>query len=469
MINSRTVFAGLLSSAIFSSCGMLGQKKKDSNDDVQSPQLIAAKDLMILSPEDPACMAGNSSTAIKNAQVWLWDGTSVAPKTVAINGTIGSDQELVSSGTLGAIWNYQFTRDCTYESGAISCGKANVTHKNEIVKFCRQDGVYGRESIESMTLTTQYMSDMTRTFYYKLKDSTPGLLQAVLNIQPQELWSITRKSDGKHVDKMLGDNASFAASAKSEFGIFNVYPTSKSSFAESPVHLWEAPFVMRHEFGHNVFHHHLGSVLDDMSLDSMDSELSFGIMRNPPTYRSASFSLDEKSQVSKDLSGVNETFADLFAYYGGDAAPGQLKGLTSLDTTRDPASSKTKGGTKKAWTSKESSIYKGILKPANTDDASEPDFTDSHDVAAVFGYNFAKLIDASLTGKTSVEKANLLLLWANNLATHLTAKGSSADLDSMTVEFVKVVMAAKTGDMKAACADFAANMSGLTNSIAACK
>lgn len=475
----RIIFVTLVTAFVLSSCGLLIKQKDDGGDGpVQSPQLVAAEDVMLLSPEDPACMSSGQSVAVNTAQVWLWNGTETVQTNVTLNANPGSSKELVSAGTLGAIWDMQFNKTCAYADGKATCKNPKITKDPTYVKICRGNGSYGRESIESMTLTTQYMSDLTRTFYYKLPASTMGLLKAVLYIQPQEIWHLTDATTGRKGDLMKADNAAFAASStEKDYGVFWVYPTSKKSFAKNPVHLWEAPFVMRHEFGHNVFNHHVGTAADKVGLDAVgfhDTSMHFfgsaGIMRGAPKSYDEGFSLDADHQAQEDLNGLNETFADLFAYYGGDAKPGQLKGLgDSLDTTRDPASQFTKGGTKKVWTTKEANIYSGLIAADADIKDSEPDFTDEHDVAAVFGYNMAALIDKAMQGKTNIDKANALVLWVNALAAHLNRKGTDATLDSMTSEFVKVVMTNKVSTATDACAEFAKNMSGLPASIAACK
>lgn len=470
LIRGRSVFMCLLSASVLSSCGALGFKK-NADDDVQSPQLVDAKDVMVLSPEDPSCMSSGQSTATKSIQIWQWNGSSAEPKTVPFVTKAGSDQELVSKGTYGALWDLQFTRTCDYANGEAECKDAKIVKKPDIVKICRPDGAYGRESIESMTLTAQYMADGARDFYYKLSSSTAGLYKAILYIQPLELWHVTRTSDGKKIDLVQADNAAFASPSKKndDYGVFWVYPTSKKSFGKSPVHLWEAAFVMHHEFGHNVFHHHVETAADLVGLTTRDQDHTLeSIMRNAPKPHMKSMMLSDDSQAQKDLSGLNEMFADLFAYYNGDAAPDQLKGLGTLGETRDPSSAKTLAGTKKVWTAKESGIYTGELSAPKVSDG-EPDFTDVHDVAAAFGYNIAVLIEAAMPGKSSVDKANTLIQWLNRLSAHITSSGKSATLDSMTAELVKAVIANKTGDVAKGCADFAANMSGLPLSIAACK
>ena len=466
----RFVFVSLVSAVVLSSCGLFVKQNDSGDGPVQSPQLIAAQDVMLLNLEDPGC---SQSVPVNTAQVWLWNGSDTVAKSVTLSAVRGTDDGLASAGTIGAVWDYQVSKNCSYTSGAVSCKKGTVTKAESTVKICRSNGTYQRDSIESMTLTTQYMSDLTRTFYYKLPASVPGLLKALLVIQPQELMHLTDTATGRTGDLMKGDNAAFAASStETDHGEFWVYPTSKKSFAKNPVHLWEAPFVMRHEFGHNVFNHHVGTAADKAGLDAIEFHQSLSsIMRGAPKYKDEdSMFLDSSSQAQKDLGGLNETFADLFAYYSGDAAPAQLKGLgDSLETTRDPSSAKTRGGTKKVWTNSEANIYTGVMKPTvDSSISSEPDFTDVHDVAAAFGYNMSALLDKAMQGKSSVDKANVLILWANALASHLNLKGKSATLDSMTAEFVKVVVANKSGSVSDACADFAKNMSALSLSIAAC-
>lgn len=472
----RLIFVGLVTAFVLSSCGLFIKQKDDGGGagPVQPPQLIVADDVMLLSPEDPACMNSGKSVSVNTAKVWLWNGTETVETSVKLNATPGEDEELASLGTLGALWDLQFSKTCTGKSGSVTCKDPKITKQPGIVKICRSNGSYGRESIESMTLTTQYMSDLTRAFYYKLPSSTDGLLKAVLYIQPQELWHVTETSTGRKGDLMKADNAAFAASStEKKYGVFWVYPTSKESFAKNPVHLWEAPFVMRHEFGHNVFNHHVGTAAEKIGLNAIDFADTFAsasIMRGAPRAHQAGFSLDSSEQAQNDLNGLNETFADLFAYYGGDAKLGQLKGLgDSLDTTRDPGSQRTMRGTQKVWTTKEANIYSGLMAPDASLPKTEPDFTDEHDVAAVFGYNMAALIDKAMQGSTSIDKANVLILWANALADHLNSRGKEATLDSMTAEFVRIIMDHKVASTSDACAAFAKSMSGLPESVAACK
>ncbi len=468
-LNRNSLLFGLVSSVILSSCGALGFKK--DSDDVQSPQLVQSDDVMLLAPEDPACMDNGKSVSLSSFQIWQWNGASAVAKTVPLSLRAGSQQQIYSAGVAAALFDAQIERTCDYNAGDVSCKDGKVIQQPRVVKICRSTGSYGRESIESMTLTSQYMAESARSFYMGLTSAKSSILDAQLVIQPREVWHLTNVKSGRKADLMQSDNAAFSMATKSDDpGLFWVYPTAKKSFAKSPLHLWEVPFVMRHEYGHNVFHNHVQTAADSVGLKAYEDGSSLEhIMRNVPTGKSKDLMLAEKTQQQKDLSGLNELFADLFAYYNGDAAADQLKGVVSLDTTRDPSSKYTAGGTKKVWTQSEADIYRGIASAQKTSDSSEPDFTDVHDIATAFGYNMAQLMEASLAGKSSAVKADVLLKWLDALSAHILAKGSAITLDSMTAEMVKVIVANKSGDVATACSAFAANMSGLPISIAACK
>ncbi|MCX6119263.1 MAG: hypothetical protein NT027_17125, partial [Proteobacteria bacterium] len=383
-----------------SSCGQLFQK--DSSD-INPTRYSSIDDVMLSTVEDESCDQGSGSSKIDEATVWIWNGSEAKPTNVTLTNSVNSNGGLVTPGTSYSLYNYRAESSCSENDGSIECGKSTELQGEKIVKFCRSNASYGRESIESVALTSKYIVAKSRSFYESLTNAKPSLAGSILVVQPQFIKNYSKKN-GEKKQLVDSDNAGFASDASvSKEGLFAVFPTSKKDFETTGLHLWEVPFVMSHEYGHNVFHHHLGALTKKVgitlqssrSLDHMISDNDKSIEDDGVEYRF----LADKKGADLALGGINEMFADFFAFFSNEEKSGLLKRVNCLDQTRDPTSSLTALGKLKVWDLNAHDIFEGRKSAAKRQSCYDPSFAGEHDVAAVIGYPMVKWIQGLTPNK----------------------------------------------------------------------
>ena len=426
-------------------------------------------DLRWLVKEDPACV---SSEVVSEITIYEWNGHQTVAKKVPFIGHAGPDKEFVSTSIVGSLLGYKSTYNCkNSQSGADDCtlDKSKSSSDETPFAMCRGNGTYGRDSLESLTLTAQYYTEDAYRFYDSIQGRLSGIAKAILIPQPLVNRHVT-KADGTTRDSIDVNNASFASipatATQPKLGVFFIFPTSLKAFAKSPLNLWEVPFVMRHEFGHHVLNHYVKkneslSIANDMSLESIMPEPS---RKHPDQYTLSLTSATAAPQFALD--GINETFADLFAYFAGNGAKGQLAGVRCLDVIRDPSSEVTAKGHPKGLDKARVDIYEG-RSPALTDEGcGEPQFDDEHDIATALGQPIAAFIEGATPNLDAVGRAQILLTWATKINA-LVGTPSNVSLDTLIVEMVKAVKL-KNPLIAASCVKFKAAITGLPKAFDAC-
>lgn len=451
---------------VSSGCGkILGQK----SDSVQPPRDTTLDDVKMLGLEDSSCQHSENVTS---ATVWEWNGRETVAKYVDFSGNAGSDGELISEGALGAIHSARTDQNCTYSDGKISCDSDTLkqTGKGTIVRICRADGDYSRDSIEAVTLNVQYYLGETLKRYKTLAGAKDLATTAVFP-QMLEVMHVSLR-DGSQKNLAIVDNAAMAnLPSKPTLSFMQINPTSISSFERSPLNLWEVPFVIKHEYGHNVFFRHVGSTLSALGLRLNLYTHGLGIAGSRRDTR-GSMSLSDLELKETTITGFNELFADLFAYYSNDGTKDQLRGVYGLDATRDPGSELTNGGNRKIWTQNAMDLFSG--KIINYNDESEITFTGVHDVAAILGYPVAQLLDATRKGASSERKLEVLLKWLDRLASSAVRGQIDLTFDDIATLLVSTIVsererAMSAEDLTSACAAFNKAIPSLPKAMAACR
>ena len=459
----------IVGTASLSSCEVLNPKSKNKPGDNVVPQTSTEESgVMFVDFEDAACQEQSVSKSFDRATIWQWSGTEATPLEVDMKGTGGDSEGAVTSdGVLGAVTKLVWEYKCNlYED---DCKLDKKPAETKVVKICQTKPSYRRDSIESVTLTSQYFSTSAYDFYHSLRSKRDGLDDTILVIHPK--FKRHYSSDGSvEIDS---DNASFVKTDKAK--IFLVYPTSMKSFSKSPVHLWEVPFTMKHEYGHHVFAHHVKSGPNGSSTADIIGEIHThnenvlpfsGRKRHEMALTSAA---DTAKLIFK---GVNEMFADLFSFYANAAKGGQLKGVYALEVTRDPLSPTTVGGQPKVLTADILKIIEGKSEPLKVTDKRDPSYDDEHDVAAVLGYPVARLIEKSHPDKSNEQKADLLIRWLDKLSAYVETNRTSITLDGMIELLVTVIAEDSTlsaTQKEQTCAEFRKLVPGLVKSSAACR
>ncbi len=474
--STLTVVVGLSIVFTNSSCEkILGKDDDDAAaaPSVQDPVETAVDDVQILAREDTECATQkNYISSMNEASIWKWDGGQAVQTKVAISGSIGADGELISDGVLGAIQDYQVVYECVFKDGDVDrADEGTKKSSGELVSFCRTDSTYGRNSIESVTLTSQYFVSMAYTAYKSLTSAKSAIVDSILLIQPRFIQNV-KLPDSTYKRVMLTDNAAFSTMESDDgtYGLFAVFPSSLKFFADAPVHFWEVPFIMSHEFGHNVFNHHVGEAAVKAHLKIKSSYESYFVLQ-PKISRGFLMLTEQMSAAEKALGGINELYADLFSYFLNDAQDNLLQGVPCMEKTRDLKSEVTAQGVSKIWSEAANDVFTEQADPAASEDCSEPTYDSVHDIAAILGYASKEYVEASMVGATKAQKLDALLTFADQISTHVAASGSSVSLDSIYKIFVSVIKSKRTtgaGSLATVCAALSTRIPTLTASSAAC-
>jgi hypothetical protein len=472
-IQIATMISILANSACLPIFGRGRDDKKTPDKVILPTETSPSSDLRWLVKEDPECV---NSVQVSEITIYEWDGRQTAAKKVPFIGSAGPDKEFVSTKVIGSLVGYQSHYNCKLSAaGAEDCAvdKSKSSTVGKGFSMCRANGTYGRDSLESLVLTTQYYTESAYRFYESIEGSRlPGIKKAILVPQPLFKRHYTR-ADGTTYDKIDVNNASFvsvpATETQAELPVFFIYPTSLKSFAQSPVNLWEVPFVMSHEFGHHVLNHYIKKTLSLSSL-SLAKDGSFeSIMPMPSRKHPDQYALGLTADTSAPqfaLDGINETFADLFGYFAGGGAKNQLAGVRCLDVSRDPSSAVTAKGSPKGLDKARVDIYEGRASALETTECTEPQYDDEHDIATALGQPIASFIEDVTPSMSAMGRAEILLTWATKINT-LVATPSNVSLDTLVVELVKAVKL-KNPLVAAACVNFKAAITGLPKASAAC-
>jgi hypothetical protein len=454
-----------------------------SPEEVQPQQSTTFDDLMLATMEDGACDLSGTTVAVSSVDVWIWDGTITNRQTVPLLADrSGSEEYFASASVEGSLYGYADEQICTY-NGSLDCKSTGKEQALRVIKICKSPASYGRQSLEGITITSQYLVERANSFYESLTTKKANIKSSALIIHPQIIKHVTLSSGAV---KTLVDshNAAFATSPETAYGYFLVFPSSKKSYAKSPVNLWEVPFVMSHEFGHNVFAHHVEKAAESVGLSIRSHEdldlhhilpRSFEEFENQQgrsksREKSLYFATDAEI-ASKSLKGVNELFADLYGFYGNGSATGLLKGITCLDKTRDPLADATPAGFSKVWGPTQLNIFEGRVEASDTAGCSEPAFDGEHDVAAVLGYPIVTLYKALAPSVTDVSRMSVIVSWLDSVASHVTQNGNDITLDSMMALMIEKIVAESTVSAalkSTACQSFKSRVTGLATTSAAC-
>lgn len=460
---------------LLSGCGLKLGKKSDKQDDVLPENNAPAGDIRWLVPEDQTCLATGTSIAISSATIYEWDGFKTSPKVVPVSGAKSDDKEFATQNIMAAAINFAQNYKCTLnDAGERKCVNATKDNsENRWLRICRPNGTYGRDSLEAMTLTAMHYTESAYKFYNSISGNLPGISKSILISQPKISREII-KTNGEVKNRVDADNAAFAelpaSGSTPSYGLFMVYPTTQRWFNRNKNNLWEIPFVMHHEFGHHVFSHYIKEAAETTGLKLKSASGLDAIMPNREKASRQTFSLttaDDTAQLAID--GVNEAFADLYAYFAGGSALNQLRGVECLAVSRDPGSPTTRGGLLKGMDQTRVDIYEGRRSATTTsNDCYEPAFDDEHDIAVALGQPLAKFIETLSPQAQGKDRARFLLVWASRMQTLMNQGRSNVTVDTLVRE---LVLGAKsiTPNTTSACRELAPRISGLPASLASCQ
>ena len=442
-----------------------GKARKSTN--------VTFEEIRWLQLEDPNCVVTGTSVPLSSVTAHLWNGSAIQEVSIPLKGIVNSDGSFGSANVEGSILGVEAAQTCTVSSTmdvdckSVSTGKEGGSGG---LKICRSNGKYSRVSIEGMALTAHSLLEESFGFYDALVGRKDGLTKAFIlaQLKMRKDYSLP---DGRKRTLFESDNAGYLGASDDETHVlFHLYPASTVEFAKSGVNLWEVPFVMRHEFSHHVFDHYTGG---GMALHGFTKSVRHGSKPHSilPTghRRPAGLQLTEDSKSQMALDGINEAFADIYAYFQGDGSSTALNGVSCLTSSRDPGSSLTKGGRVKGLTALAVSTYEGATPAAEASDCYEPVFDGEHDIAVALGYPLAQFIKAANAGGDGKSHSRVLLAWASRIDSLLTTNISPISLDTLVRELILALKTDLAKDVTGACPALKAQITGLPLATAACQ
>jgi hypothetical protein len=393
--------------------------------------------------------------------------------TMPLKNVPSDDGRFMSENITGSIMDSEAAESCTVsDSKDIACKSVATGKENGsgYLKVCRANGTYNRHSIEAMTLTAQYLIEENFKFYNSVSGRKMGLLPAQMLAQ-LKLKQDYQLPNGVIKTLYTSDNAAFQSGESGENSVFfHLYPTSTAEFLKSGNNLWEVPFVMRHEFAHHVFEHYIGESLARQGISPSRHFMGMGPSILPRGEgRPKAMALSDTDINVLSLNGMNETYADLYAYFQGGAVKEQLKGVSCLQVSRDPSSSTTKGGAPKGLTVAQINIFEGKSAANDYSNCYEPTYDEEHDIATALGYPLAQFIKEANSGVDAAGHARVMLLWASRINQLVSNNFSSVSTDTLVRELVLTLKSDMGKSILAACAGLKPSITGLPQASAECK
>lgn len=475
-------FVLILSSlALAAGCG--SRSHKDDKDDDGGVQQTNVATPFGYELEDPACQDGAGEADIGAQEINTWNGQAFVAESFpfAVNGTTSVNSAHIDGTLYG--YHERTTQTCTVDAANnISCEakkKREVLSEERDLKLCRKNGPYKRESIEGVTLSS--IANIERAYSkYKAVPGGKDLARATLLVMPnyEEVINASQPSTGKKVAvaQSLTDNAAFAAIPGSggadDTLVFVIFPRSKELTKDNAwkeVRLWEIPWVMAHEFSHQIFYTHYSKFHTDTAKTGgglaalpealriwgvggqhgMDAgELGFRPEFRAPRYDLSNDVAAKRSVKTGDsLAAVNEGFADLMATYllGGAKDTDPTANLPCLAGSRNPHAKDFADGKAKIMTDAVRATWFSTT-PKERKDVCDTSFQDEHHIGAIFAYGVDALLQLGFTAETTdEERAGAALRWLAAFDAE-RAKVASASAEDVFVLALKGALAAAKGD-----------------------
>ncbi|NRA66022.1 MAG: hypothetical protein HRU19_16155 [Pseudobacteriovorax sp.] len=263
--------------------------------------------------------------------------------------------------------------------------------------------------------------------------------ETFLRVRPEDLALLPPSSDARTPIRQKNDDVynafwSFQSIDGQDTYTITIWPHPKPGTAPrigDSAPLWTQPFVARHEYGHHVFASRLTRIFGSARLgykamlqNNPKTLTTIGKHRHQKLDLKKTFSLQEidgdKPAVDTMLviGAVNESFADLFAYFSsGDRFLG-LESAPCFQGIRDPGSRQMAGWLKeKNWTPNfmnyifdQDSAPNGF-GPSSDAGCDEFSLRSPHSLGGVIAYTVNQMFEFAVTQDPSLVKGDLLLNW----------------------------------------------------------
>lgn len=300
----------------------------------------------------------------------------------------------------------------------------NIRSDGTNAKVCPELTQIEPNTVENATLLVHYSINKT---YSALSQNGISLSKIAFKIAPY--MQRKQKISGGPFDRpeyqfkggVKTDNASY----NSENQEIVFLPQSKEGIKAGlfgGIPLWEIPMVASHEYGHHAFNSIMSNYQDKRKETS--AHLCFD---NQVDKNFASNDQSSKLTIDDMMGALNEGFADLVSYYSLSSAEASLKNITCMEESRDISFDHFKDKTKKEFSVEVIAIMTGKKYVQPSRRCHIPDFTEIHDLGAVFASITDKLFNKSNLNKS--EKMSLLIKWLKRLNDDFSSNFSSTGIE----------------------------------------
>jgi|GEM_PF-5869731 len=275
-------------------------------------------------------------------EVSFYDGAKGALDKVKLDFE-GVDPELSRTFSVDSFWAYT----------EIGVSFPYIVDKGTKFSLCLSEGNYPEESIEYVALSLLYQLDRSKDFVHKSLNK--GISNVSLLVHPyfRDFISSEKTQSGEEIFfRYLTDNASFYQLENDYFqeSMILMPPQSlevvdgANSLGREVLYkgipLWSFPFVSAHEYGHHVFQEFIGAKLPHELTSLMKKAKSNHIHHFENTSIStsgaaSSLELTQKEKVRRMVLFVEESFADLFAYYSVENKYRTFKDVNCFENLRE--------------------------------------------------------------------------------------------------------------------------------------
>lgn len=384
--------------------------------------------------DDPECQLRKGEAEIGEQNVFIWGDGAASEKTIDFNvtgdvsgrGTVSSS--LIQSTYYG--YHQRTTTNCTVDSaGSLACDKGafEVVEREQKLKLCKTTGAYARDSIEGITLSTIANLETAKSSYASLTGAKP-LTKVSLLVMPnfESIYNLQTTTGERTKAYTDTDNAAFAAAKDDNGGddlYFIVYPRSQELSSDpdwQDIRLWEVPWVMAHEFSHQIFHTYYSKAKADEVQDDVAFQLGTQGIWKPKhgdfeiPGAKPSFSLQSSTRnvgTSEALSAVNEGFADLMGAYLINGDVDHWKNLPCFGATRDIRDATFADGKPKVLTKAVRDEFFSATESEANDDLCATSFQDEHHIGAIMAYGMNQILTANQGAVDQQARASKVLSW----------------------------------------------------------
>lgn len=462
--------------ALISGCG---KAKKDS-DGIRKKILATPFEYSV---QDSGCQKSTADVRLTTQTIETWNGSAYADEKVDFSdfAAASSDENgLASRHILGTAYGLheQMTTNCLVDAeGNFSCDADDTSRslgEPAALKVCNASDHFERDALEGVALASIANIERMYSKYQGVagvKELKAGYLLVMPNIE--HVIVARQPSSGKEVALVLSDTDNAAFSSVKGNVFYLIFPRSKelaekSGFADQ--RLWEIPWVIGHEFSHQVFSAYYSNYKEDQGAE----DDLFGTVRtraklieqSKATWQAqlqseaAAKTLDkpdlpgEKRTVDfgEALTAVNEGFADLFAQYSLSGP----KGLYCFEVTRDVTNAKFVDDKAKVLDQTVKDQFFATMTEEASDNPCATSFQDVHALGAILAHGIHRLLSTGLTDlPPSKALQGRAFAWLKELDAERASKAKKPEPEGAWVMAIRaaivVAKGASEGVPEAAC------------------